>query len=231
MTGYPEKLISRTLLLSWCGWLMASWLLCLAAFPPRATELNVARSALDQAQRHLPAVRGTLVAAIIGISLVWPALRLTQQKTDRPALRCAGDLLSMLLVLQVVIWPLRVLVHWTIWQTVWIDLVIIGWSLPIGLWVYLGLRRAGSAVRLLAMVMCLATLIGPPMVGVIIDQPSLAAVNPIAVLWNITRPMTSQPVPQLIQQTIVIAAMLGVGLGLVAMLPGHTDPRHRTADT
>jgi hypothetical protein len=231
VTDHPDKLISRTLVLGWCGWLMISWLGCLAVFPPRATELHVARSALDQAQRHLPAVRGTLIAAMVGISLVWPALRLTQHGITRPAMRCVGDLLCLLLVLQVVIWPLRVLVHWTGWQTLWIDLAVVGWSLPIGLWVYLGLRRGTSAARLLAMALCLATLLGLPLLSLLLDRPALASVNPIAVIWTITQPMTSQPVDDLIQQTMVVAAMLGVGLGAVAMLPAGGGSHDRPLDT
>jgi hypothetical protein len=170
----------RVLIISWCLWLLMSWSITLAI----------------GATVH--AVRWVVFSAMFGLMAVWPALRLSQQLPGRHAglipdssgridygvassrsrvLATMLDWVCLLLVFQVVVWPLMLVGRWSVQQTFWLDLAVVSWSLLTA--VVIGFGRVlplsersrgvrvsgvsgGSGVRVAAMLVCVLLLVGEP---------------------------------------------------------------------
>ncbi len=201
----------------WSGWLLVSWAVNLAIDGPvRVTSDTM-----------LPAVRWMLMSAVVGMVLVWPVLRLAWAEGRHPAARAISDLVVLVLVFQVVIWPLRMLVDWTTAQAVMINLAIAVWALPIGLWVCLGLR-SGPTGRTVAMAACVVTLAGPALARLVFPTASPFAWTVWETVWFISDPLNTMAIETV---TAPLAGVCGVSCGgwVLALgqmlarspLPGH----------
>jgi hypothetical protein len=140
----------QLVVLGWCLWLLGSWAVTLL---------------------HDAAVSGArwmVFSAMTGLLAIWPAFRLSQGRREnadpwRPAVETAlGDWLVLMLVLQAVIWPLRVAAQWSVMQTAAIDAVLASWSLLTGLILAVGSLSARGSARTIAMAGCLILLLGEP---------------------------------------------------------------------
>ncbi len=166
-------------MLAWCLWLLGSWAVTLW---------------LDSTR---PAVRWMVFAALMGLMLLWPVFRLSQDypvpqryrtaekrgpaerasaPTPRdwlpPALplgRVLLDWLSLILVFQAVIWPLLVTAGWGLKQTLLLDAAVASWSLVTAALVAWGCRGRTAGHRATAMVLCLLLVLGEPAVLAMLD--------------------------------------------------------------
>jgi hypothetical protein len=184
----PRHLISRLLLLVWCIWLLASWLI---------------NSSIESWEPE-PTIRWLLLCAMVGLMLIWPAIRLSDPSAHRSVWPTLGDAVSLLVIFQVII--LRLLmdlanqieaatdaaprigellrVHGP--HVMLIDAVVVCWTLPVAMCIDLGRRRAAIG-RTLAMLACIALLIG----GGLVDprhHPTALALSPIRALWSLNGP-------------------------------------------
>jgi len=167
-------LLSPRLILGASAWLLVSWALNLAIDGPIRMS----------SETMLPAVRWLLLSAILGLHLVWPAWRLTQGTPDRPLAQTWLDMLSLALVFQIVIWPLRLLVHWSVWQTTLINLAVCVWLLPIGLCIYLGVRTPAPLMRISVQLIVLALLIAGPIYAMAAGDSASFSLNPLSIVWG-----------------------------------------------
>lgn len=183
----------RLLIISWCLWLLVSWSITLAIGSP------------------VHAVRWVVFSAAFGLMAVWPALRLSQRlggwRCDKglghamelgAPLRLLATLLDwtcMLMVFQVVVWPLMLVGRWSVQQTLWLDLAVLAWSLLSAALVGMGRLSSAGWARVLAMVLCVLLWVGEPawmaLGGAGFADPANVSgwqmrISPIQALWELT---------------------------------------------
>ncbi len=184
-------------MLAWCGWLLCSW----------AINWMIDGPVFTSNDNMLPVVRWMMMSAMLGMTLIWPACRLTWCCETKPAARAWWDFVCLMLVLQVVVWPLRLLVNWSNAQVWWINIVVAAWSLLITLWVYLGLHNNHRG-RTLAMIVCVLTL----MVPVVIQRTSgVPCHDPFTMLWIICEPRLSELPHDVMVNLVAIIALATAG--------------------
>ena len=140
----------RLLTLFWCLWLLGAWLT--VALIGGGNE----------------GVRWMVFAAAMGLFAVWPAYRLSsvgsrwlvRKKSHLMIGEVFMEWLSLIVVLQAVIWPLQITGGWFIEQTILINGLLIGWSLLIGVVVACGAMTVSSLGRSVAMLICVALIFG-----------------------------------------------------------------------
>jgi hypothetical protein len=141
-------------------WLIGSWLVTIGVKTPIQPV----------SASYTPAVRMMLLCLVIGLMIGWPVLRLSQHATARPIAQTLLDLVVLLALTQVVIWPLRLVTPWTVARTAAIDATLSGWVLLTGAIVASAVGSSVNGVRTLAMVVCL---------GLCLLGPALAAWGPV----------------------------------------------------
>lgn len=215
-------------MLFWCAWLLGSWVICLLDASPRLA-----------ARTTMP------FAVLIGIMAVWPLLRLTTvlqmgapptdaQPQPPQATHVLREWLYLNLLLQTVLWPLKMNADWTFAQTVWLSAVFAGWTLITGLLIAVGLHYGSGHGRLLAMLGCLVLLILEPVWFAI---SSLTAsdlehhrwrLSPIQLVWRLSQPFAERlPVEQSAQIiAVVIAGIAGWLIYGLLVLAKHFRKPH-----
>lgn len=225
----------HTLVLLWCCWLLASWFVTVG--------LNTS----------LPSIRWLLLACLLGLAALWPALRLSQDSARAGGERPLGaarplplsprlvftDWVCLMLVFQVVVWPLRLTAGWTVEQTAWLDAAVGAWTLLVAAIVAWGVRSGTGAGRTLAMAVCLLILLGEPLLQGLINLPAWRGesvahvswplrVSPLRAVWHISGPRSSWRVEQWQPQVLAVAAAAVVAWVAVAALwrwAGRDDGR------
>jgi len=151
------------------------------------------------------AVRGMVFACALGVMVLWPAFRLSQ---DMGVGRRGGsgglyrvllDWWSVVLLLQAVLWPLRMAGGWGVWQTVYLSGAIAGWGLLVGIIVAVGCRSRVGFHRVLAMMCCVLLLLGEPVFMGLLNWGVprgtgvvwAMRVSPIQTLWWLSSPPAS----------------------------------------
>ncbi len=175
----------RLLILLWCLWLLGSW----------GVTLGIESLVL--------ATRLMVYACAFGLMLLWPVFRLSQAgRAEHAVLRVVSlDWLCLILVLQTVIWPLRLSGEWGVMQTVYLNLALASW-----VWLIAGIIGLGliTGKRTLAMWACVFLLLGEPaLLGVlnVVGSGEWAGagagtwtwswtmrISPIGALWEWTKP-------------------------------------------
>lgn len=133
-------------------WLIASWVIAIGLRAP----------VQPSSASYTPGVREMLTCVTIGLMIGWPLLRLSQTRPAYPVRQTMLDLLVLLGLVQVVIWPLRLVTSWTPMRTAAIDATLAGWTLLAGAVVAAAIGSELRGPRILAMLTCIAMcLLGP----------------------------------------------------------------------
>jgi hypothetical protein len=221
------------LVLLWCLWLLASWLMVryqdgmslkqMIGLSPEAPPVT----AMD--------LRWMTLAAVLGLSSLWPAIRLSQPPTRGRVLdglvQPLVDWLSLMIIWQAVLLPLYVpiykpiygIVPWPTTQLLWLDLAVASWALLMGL--VIGWGRAGKSAdrRTLAMLAGVVLLLAEPAVlavihglgQVVTDQVMPLAwtprLSPILMLWGLAAPPGHFELAPWRGQVLSILLAAGVG--------------------
>ena len=101
----------------------------------------------------------------IGICLAWPLVRLSGPNRAWPIRQSILDVVVLLSLAQVVVWPLRLVTPWVIERSVAIDLCIVGWALAVTAMVALGtiaVQWGASTRRVVAMTIVVVMIIAAP---------------------------------------------------------------------
>lgn len=148
----PPLVLPRNLIIFAFVWLVVSWLQALGLRPPIYAT----------APSYEPGVRMMLLYLMIGLVVAWPLYRLSQKPSPWPIRQTLLDLMVLLSMAQVVVWPLRLVTSWTREETAAMDATLIAWGILIGAIVVVGIGARRIAVRSAAMLVCVAlALFGP----------------------------------------------------------------------
>ncbi|MHC4273609.1 MAG: hypothetical protein ACYSUR_08065, partial [Planctomycetota bacterium] len=164
----PPLVLPRGLILLASAWLVASWLLAIGLRTP--IEASSAS--------YTPGVRLMLICLAIGLVIGWPLLRVSQPPMPFPVRQVLLDLVVLLALVQVVIWPLRLVTPWSPARTAALDATLVAWALLAGAFVaaVAGSPRAGP--RNLAMLGCAGMcVIGPVLALTCLGVPTLERVG------------------------------------------------------
>ena len=148
----PILVLPRGLILVASLWLVVSWTVAIGfRTPVEPTSAS-----------YTPGVRLMLISAAIGLIIAWPLLRLSQTVTPFPIRQTVLDLIVLLALLQVVIWPLRLVTPWTPARTAALDATLMVWAVLAGAFVASAIGSQRSGPRNLAIAGCISVcLIGP----------------------------------------------------------------------
>ena len=171
-------------------WLIGSWALAIGLRTP--VEPSSAS--------YTPPVRMMLTCVMIGLMIAWPLLRLSQQPLRRPMTQAALDVIVLLSLVQVVIWPLRLVTPWSPQRMAAVDATIAGWLLLAGAVVAAATGTTRSGPRSLAMLACVCMcLLGPALawIGVMtgIVAMDLVQLSPIMAIRTLTEGAGANPAP------------------------------------
>ena len=225
---------SRELVLAWCLWLLGSW----------ALTLGVDSSS--------PAVRRMIYSCMIGMMVLWPTWRLSLD-----SLRCRSrpghdpdaekslneplespffgpamvfrDWLSLNLVFQAVVWPLRISSHWSMGQTIWLDAAFACWSLLIAALVAWGCRSRHGGGRTVATLLCVLVILGEPLVMGLVNLGTGSGmssgivwamrVSPVHALWVLAGTPQGWTVQPWAMQVVLVGLAAAMGWLIVLRRP------------
>ncbi len=213
-----------------CVWLIGSWLLSIGVKPPIEPS----------SASYTPGVRLMLVCIGIGLMIGWPMLRLSQSVAARPIVQTVLDLTVLVSLIQVVIWPLRLVTPWTVARTAALDATLVGWTVLSGAVIASALGSHRRGVRNLAITACLAICLLGPVLAVIgaITPPVAGWAGPlmnIGPLVGVYRLAQGGPAPVTGTQWVMIvmpaaaAGLAWTALGVVCSArrasPQPAEPR------
>lgn len=127
----------RTLVLLWTMYLMAS---------AAVTVFSVGVLGMPQRQQFQPASRAMFAMAAIGLTILWPMVRLSQSPPERPLRSVWLDMAALVLPAQAIVWPTRLLTGWSWSVLAGCAFAQAAWTLLVGAMLTAGLRggRDGS---------------------------------------------------------------------------------------
>lgn len=203
----------------------------------------------------VPGTRWMVFAAAIGLMGVWPAVRLSLASrgpgsTSRPwaaARNAASDWLAMVILLQMVIWPLWLAggkwtlvggpqvfaTRWSAAQTGAISATLVSWSAVTAWLVAWGGVRGTRGAATLAMAGCLLLMIGGPVIHAMMTATGVGPVveargfGPVATLWALTQAKADVVVARYLPgiAATALAALVGwIGLIVVSRLLRRPAP-------
>jgi hypothetical protein len=183
--------LPRGLILLASLWLVTSWLLAMGVRAPVQAS----------AASYTPGVRIMMVCVAVGMMVAWPLLRLSDPPSGHPIRVVLLDLVVLLALFQVVLWPIRLVTAWTPARTAAIDGTLAGWT---GLAAAMVAATVGSArrgPRSLAMAACVAMCVGGPLIawigGLIGFEPgAVARVGPLLEVHALSGGKGAPPTPE-----------------------------------
>ena len=198
--------LPRGLIFLSTGWLAMSWLLAIGFRPPITPSTAV----------YTPAAQILICSIVIGGLVAWPLGRLTAETRTKPVTATLLDLISLCVLIQVVIWPMRLVTNWTIPRLLLIDASICAWLTIVSAILCLATLHRGL-IRSMAMLVILVWLIGPLlMVALDINSELFLSMSPLSVIWSQT---SGGPAPLAPEAWLSLIAWWGIaGLGWVATL-------------
>lgn len=104
-------IVPRALVMLAALWIFLAWINLFGLRPP----------VQPQAASYAPTIQLLFATIGVGIALAWPVLRLSNRPSSVPVTQALLDGVSLLVLLQVVLWPLRLVANWTIPRTVAVD--------------------------------------------------------------------------------------------------------------
>ncbi len=99
--------VPRGLVMLAALWIFLSWVLLFGIRPP----------VQPQSASYGPSLEILFISIGVGIAIGWPLLRLSSPRSSAPILQAILDGLSLVVLVQVVVWPLRLVTNWTLNRT------------------------------------------------------------------------------------------------------------------
>jgi hypothetical protein len=178
-------------------WVFLCWILLFGFRPP----------VQPQAASYGPSIQMLFLLIGVGIAIGWPLLRLSARPSSAPFAQAAIDGISIFVLMQVVVWPLRLVTSWTLARAVAIDAAL---AAAIMLSAALLASTQSSPLprrRTWAMVIAVALVLGPAMADMLwnlvweVDGASgvvataLSSLSAPSLLARFAQPSTIDPSP------------------------------------
>ncbi|MCH7601340.1 MAG: hypothetical protein IIB54_01120 [Planctomycetes bacterium] len=169
-------------------WLIGSWIITMGHRQP----IQISSAS------YTPSFRLMLLCIVIGLMIGWPLLRLSRQAQHHPIIHTFLDLSVLISLVQIILWPLRLITPWSSLRTASVDATICGWLLIAGAIVasVMGSERRGP--RNLAMFACVCLcLLGPALASIGFkygfNDIELIELSPLMAVHTLTDGGGSQP--------------------------------------
>ncbi len=220
----PPLVLPRGLIFLAAIWLVVSWAVAIGFRTP--VEASSAS--------YTPGVRLMLISAAIGLIIGWPLLRVSQSRAEYPLTQTLLDLIVLLALVQVVIWPLRLVTPWSPARTAALDATLAVWTILAGALVAAATSSHRTGPRCIAIIACLTMcLVGPALalIGVEIGtaggvMPRLLQVGPLLEVHTLSHGGRTAPDGgQWMWISMVALAGTAAWAGLIAitMIRGRRD--------
>jgi hypothetical protein len=112
--------VPRGLVMIAAIWVFLSWVLLFGLRPPIQ----------PQAASYGPTLELLFISIGVGVAIGWPLLRLSARPSRAPIGQALFDAMALILLMQVVIWPLRLVSNWTI-PRMWLIMASLGAAIAI----------------------------------------------------------------------------------------------------
>ncbi len=153
----PPLVLPRGLIFLASIWLVVSWAVAIGF-----------RTPVDASSAsYTPGVRLMLITAAIGLIIGWPLLRVSQSRAEYPMTQTLLDLIVLLALVQVVIWPLRLVTPWSPARTAALDATLVAWTVLAGAMVAAATGSHRTGPRIIAIIACLTMCLGGPVLAMI----------------------------------------------------------------
>lgn len=185
----PQLVLPRGLIFLASIWLIVSW----------GLTVGFAAPVQPSSASYTPGVRLMFLSIAVGCLVAWPMLRLSQPSPALPGRQVMLDLLVLLSLQQIVIWPLGLLTPWMPLRTVVIDLYMMSSTLLTGAVIAFGIRTPSPPRRLACMAICLFVVLAGPAIGWCLSVAGMASAHqwsqtsPLVGLGNLALPDPSYP--------------------------------------
>lgn len=195
-------------------WLVGSWLVAIGIDPP----------VQPSAASYTPGVRLLLDCILVGVVFAWPMLRLSQPPSTWPVQWAALDALVLAALLQLVLWPMRLVTPWSVARTMGLDLVLLGWVALVGALVAAG-GRLDHRGRTMAMGACVLLVFAGPLVGAVAAAAGAASTTVTLLGWlspfgSLRQLSGGGPAPLTAQEWVAVAsgaAIAGVAWAVLGL--------------
>ena len=189
--------IPRALVMLSSLWVFLCWILLFGFRPP----------VQPQAASYGPSIQMLFLLIGVGIAIGWPLLRLSARPSSAPFAQAAIDGISIFVLMQVVVWPLRLVTSWTLARAVAVDAAL---AAAIMLSAALLASTQSSPLprrRTWSMVIAVALVLGPAMADILwnlvweVDGASgvvataLSSLSAPSLLARFAQPSTIDPSP------------------------------------
>lgn len=131
--------------------------------------------------------RALLVVVGVGITIVWPLIRLSQRGPEHPVRGALQDLFVALCPVQAVLWPLTLIGRWGWDVTLALSVYTTAWAVLAGSIVALGTGRTSAGDRTRWMLVAVALAGAAPAIGVAIAKPGAG----VDTRWLTPSPITA----------------------------------------
>ncbi|MCZ6835008.1 MAG: hypothetical protein O7G85_04470 [Planctomycetota bacterium] len=188
----PQPLeLPRGLIFISALWLIGTWIIAMGVSTPVQTS----------SASYTPSFRLMLLCIVIGLMIGWPLLRLSQAAHPYPIKATLLDLSVLISMIQVILWPLRLITPWSIQRTAAIDATICAWLLLAGAVVASAIGTNRKGPRNLAMLTCIAMcLLGPALATMGIQfsflDAELIELSPLMAVHTLTEGAGAHPLAQ-----------------------------------
>jgi hypothetical protein len=213
------------LILLWCLWLIGSW----------ALTLRLRAPVQPSSATFEPGVRMLLLCVGLGLVIGWPLLRLSQEPVSRPGRHTLVDLISLIALMQVVLWLGHLLTSWSAARTAAIDAMLAGWAALAGALVAAATGGGRAMPRNLAMLMCVfMSVLGPAAMWMgwspTYEPVSTVARGPLLGVTALTHGGSTLPTPEQWQAVAIVwAAALAAWAVFAAVSAARRDHRSGAA--
>lgn len=193
-------------------WVFFAWILIFGWKPPIQ----------PQAASYGSSIQLLFTIVGLGTSVAWPLARLSARPSSAPRLQALFDAVAILVLLQVVVWPLRLVTNWTLPRAIALDLSL---AASVAITAALLAASQGSRrprLRTIAMGAAVALAILPPLVARVTGSDTEAflplAVSGPALLGRLAAPVPLDPGP--VEHALIEAAVAAAAAGwcVVAIL-------------
>ncbi|MFZ9881363.1 MAG: hypothetical protein ACO3QC_08180, partial [Phycisphaerales bacterium] len=151
----------------------------------------------SQAASYGPSLNLLFVSVGIGIAVGWPLLRLSARPIPKPAMQAALDGLAIFMLLQIVVWPLRLVTSWTLARVLALDGALAAAVAITGAMLALSTGDARPRTRSIAMatmlVVAMLAPLGAWLFGAERVPTFVEAVSPPALLARFSAPKPLDP--------------------------------------